>query len=274
MKHSGLFHFLPSHKVFTALLLAAALLLLPGCAAPSAGNPPEEAAAGGPEESPEVPETAEEEPEQETVIIHFQDQDIEVTVAPPQTYAFSTEDPDRRLNWDELLGQYPDIQFWMLAPMAGVDSPVVLNPDPSDKTLYTGEEFNREPAPIIQKVTDYEGQDLLAGFRNYADIEFFRENPAIYLYRPKYSYEFLVFAAFHNEAEIDPFAANLEDYDGFNEYIDRLFANEEIGINLNPELKEKVQIEHRFLAVELPSSGGGSYLVLAVINGMVPLNAE
>ena len=53
-------------------------------------------------------------------------------------------------------------------------------------------------------------------------------------------------------------------------YIDRLYGKSEIGFNLNPDLKEKVQIEHRFLAVELPSSSA-SFLVLAVINGMVPV---
>ncbi|MBQ4306982.1 MAG: hypothetical protein II759_00200 [Lachnospiraceae bacterium] len=260
-------------RIRTAALAMSLITLLSGCSAPASPGGAQEPPAGDqvtavePEE--EIPEAPEEE-SPETVIIHYEGQDIEVELAPPQSYDFSTSDPARRVNWDDVLADYPDIQFWMLAPMAGVDSPVVLSSTPAERSLHTGEEFNAEPAPVIQKVTDYDGQNLLDGFRNYADIEFFRENPAIYLYRPKYSYEYLVFAAFHNEDDIDPFTAALEDYDGFNNYIDRLYGKSEIGFNLNPDLKEKVQIEHRFLAVELPSSSG-SFLVLAVINGMVPV---
>ena len=120
--------------------------------------------------------------------------------------------PQKQLDWNELAKVNPDIYAWIYVPGTRIDYPVALNQE--DDTHYLKYNFKNEPEfagciytekankkDFTDPNTIFYGHNMRNGsmFQNlhkFEDEQFFNKHKEVYVYTPKKTYTYTIFAAY------------------------------------------------------------------------------
>ncbi len=198
--------------------------------------------------------------------------------------------PEKNLDWQALMEENEHIYAWIYIPETNVDYPILQHPEELSYYLRTGLDGNYSTAGCInteklnsKDFTDphtviyghnMRNQTMFATLHNYESLEFFENNPYIYIYMPDKVLVYEVFAAYERGDEHLLFSYNCKNKESFQSYIDSIYQIRDMGAHF----REGTEVTADDYIVSLSTCVRGEdtsrYLVQGVLLNPSALNIE
>lgn len=184
------------------------------------------------------------------------------------------------VDFDSLIGQYPDVYAWITIPGTDIDYPIVQKAEDNSYYLnhtiegkkkiegaiftenYNSKDFT-DPNTIIYGHNMRNGS-MFRQLHNYEDRKFFQENQEVLIYQPDQILHYQIFAAYVFDNRHLLFSYDFDDPDVYDAYIDSVLGKKEINSNID----KSVEITHEDKIITLSTCNGNDdqrYIVQAVL---------
>lgn len=165
--------------------------------------------------------------------------------------------PQKDIDWEALWKINEDVYAWIYIPGTKVDYPVVQHPTENDYYLnhnldgsgpypgciYSQVEFNHKDFMDYNTVLyghNMHDETMFQTLHYYEDLEFFEQNPYIYVYTPDETFVYEIFGAYQFSDAHLFYAYDQTTPLGFQNYLDEVFAIRD----MNAHFREDVDVTY------------------------------
>lgn len=191
-------------------------------------------------------------------------------------------DMENPVDFQKLAGINPDIYAWIRIPDTNIDYPIAQRA--GDDTFYLKHDMYQEPRfagciytedcnskDFTDPNTVIYGHNMKNGsmFQNlhlFADADFFREHPDVYIYTPDGVLAYKVFAAYTYDDRHIMNSFDFNDPEVFQSYLDEIFHVRSMDANIRDDINVTVNDHIITLATCIGGQPRSRYLVQAVLN--------
>lgn len=189
--------------------------------------------------------------------------------------------PQRYPDWDALWNESRDIYAWIYIPNTNVDYPILQHP--TDDSYYLNHNLNGSrgyPGCIYTELInnknflDYntliyghnmKNQTMFRTLHNYEDINFFNENPYIYIYTPDEILVYEIFAAYETDDAHILYNNDFSTESGYQSYLDKILGTRDMSVHIRSDVQVTSQSHIITLSTCVSGKSSRRYLVQAVL---------